>query len=101
MSDEYGPTFITITDDDGNEHVLEYVDTQEYQGQTYMAFFPAESEEPDSSEGEPDTGLVILKTVRDGGEELLSTLDSDEELSAVYDLFMEALFAEDEEAGDN
>jgi uncharacterized protein YrzB (UPF0473 family) len=94
MSDEYGPTFITITDDEGAEHVLEYVDTQEYQGQTYMAFFPAE---PEDSDQEPDTGLVILKVVRENGEELLSTLDSDEELDAVYDVFVDALFDDEEE----
>ena len=31
------------------------------------------------------------------GEDLLSTLDSDEELEAVYEQFMELLFDEDEE----
>mgnify|MGYP000650556745 FL=1 len=40
---------------------------------------------------------MILKTIEENGEELLSTLDSDEELNAVYDLFMERLF-DDEEA---
>ncbi len=94
MSEDLGPTFVTITDENGNDIELEFVDALEHNGQKYMAFFPAETE--DSDEEDPDTGLVILKAVTDGGEELLSTLDSDEELDAVYDLFMEALF-EDEE----
>ena len=42
MSDEYGPTFLTVTDDDGNEIVLEFVDALEHNGQVYQAFFPAE-----------------------------------------------------------
>jgi len=35
---------------------------------------------------------VILKVLHEDGEDILSTLDSDEELEAVYDLFMESLF---------
>ncbi len=45
MADEYGPTFITVTDEDGREIVLEFVDALEYNGQQYQAFFPAETEE--------------------------------------------------------
>ena len=42
MSEEFGPNFITLTDEDGNEIELEYVDAIEVDGQTYMAFFPAD-----------------------------------------------------------
>ncbi len=44
MSEEFGPTFITVTDEDGKELVLEFVDALEYNGQMYQAFFPAETE---------------------------------------------------------
>ena len=95
MSEDFGPTFITVTDEDGKEIVLEFVDSLEYNGQTYQAFFPAETEGED--EDDPDNGLVILKTIHEDGEDLLSTLDTDEELDAVYDLFMESLFSDEEE----
>ena len=95
MSEDFGPTFITVTDEDGKEIVLEFVDSLEYNGQTYQAFFPAETEGED--EDDPDNGLVILKTIHEDGEDLLSTLDSDEELDTVYDLFMESLFSDEEE----
>ena len=94
MSENYGPDFITITDEDGNDIELEYLDAMEHNGQTYMAFFPAVAEGAD--EEDEDYGLIILKSIQENGEELLSTLDSDEELNEVYDLFMEQLF-EDEE----
>ena len=94
MAEEYGPTFITVTDEDGREIVLEFIDAREYNGQQYQAFFPAETEGED--EDDPDNGLVILKVIHEDGEDLLSTLDSDEELDAVYDLFMESLFDEDD-----
>ena len=93
MSEDFGPNFITVTDEDGNEIVLEYVDALELDGQVYMAFFPAQDEE----EGEePDYGLVIMKQVVENGEELLSTLDSDEELDRVYEKFMEQILADEE-----
>lgn len=98
MSEEFGPNFITMTDEDGNEIELEYVDAIEVDGQTYMAFFPTVDDEADEAAAE-EFGLVILKSITENGEELLSTLDSDEELNRVYDLFMEQLM--DDEDGDN
>ena len=87
MSEEFGPDFLTVTDEDGNELVLEYVDTLVHNGQTYTAFFPAVEEGAD--EEEADYGLVILKTIMEDGEEL----------AEIYDLFSEQLFEEDEDDG--
>ena len=95
MSDEFGPSFITLTDEDGNDIELEYVDALEYEGQTYMAFFPAVEDEAD--EESEDYGLVILKSVMENSEELLSTLDDEAELEKIYELFMEQLLADEEE----
>ncbi len=95
MSDEFGPSFITLTDEDGNDIELEYVDALEHEGQTYMAFFPAVEDEAD--EESEDYGLVILKSVMENGEELLSTLDDEAELEKIYELFMEQLLADEEE----
>lgn len=93
MSEEFDPTFITVTDEDGNEIVLEFVDALEHNGTVYQAFFPAETE---GEEEDPDNGLVILKVIQENGEDLLSTLDTEEELEAVYELFMEQLFDDEE-----
>ena len=95
MSNEFGPNFITLTDDEGNNIDLEYVDALELNGQTYMAFFPVVEEGAD--EDSDEYGMVILKSVMVDGEEMLSTLDSDEELNEVYDLFMERLLEDEEE----
>ena len=96
MSEEFGPDFITVTDEDGNDFELEHLDTLEYNNEVYMAFFPAVSE--DAQEGEPadidlddeEYGLIIMKVVEEDGEELLSTLDSDEELDLIYNQFMDS-----------
>ena len=103
MSEEFGPDFISVTDEDGNEFELELVDTLEHNGITYYAMFPAVSE--DEETGEPvdvdaddeDYGLVIMKVIEENGEELLSTPDSDEELDEIYNLFMERFFEDEEE----
>ena len=94
MNEEFGPDFITVTDEDGNDIELELLDVLEHKGQTYMAFCPAVLE--GTEEESDDYGMVILKSIQENGEELLSTLDSEEELTEVYNLFMETLF-EDEE----
>lgn len=95
MSEEYGPDFITVTDEEGNDIELELVDALEHKGITYMAFFPAVLEEGD--EDSDEYGMVILKSIEENGEELLSTLDTDEELDEVYGLFMERLYSEEGE----
>lgn len=94
MSEEYGANFITVTDDEGNEFELEHLDTMEFQGQTYMAFFPAEQEGEEVDEEE--MGLILLKVIQENGEEILSTLDDDAEVEAVYGAFMEELFPDEE-----
>jgi len=98
MSDEFGPNFITLTDEEGNEVELEYVDVLEHNGQTYMAFFPTvDAEDEESEASAEDYGLVILKSVTVDGEEMLSTPDSDQELNEVYDLFMEQILEDEDE----
>ena len=95
MSEDFGPNFITVTDEDGKEIVLEFVDALEHNGQLYQAFFPAEVE---GEEEDPDNGLVILKVIEENGEDILSTLDTDEELETVYELFMELLFSDEDDS---
>ena len=95
MSEDFGPTFITVTDEDGKELVLEFVDAWSI---TARCIRPSSPPRPrGENEDDPDNGLVILKVIHEDGEDLLSTLDSDEELEAVYEQFMELLFDEDEE----
>ncbi len=103
--EEYDPTFVTITDEEGNDYELEYVDTFEFNGSTYMVFFPAEladeeeEEEPadDSEDEDEEEGLIIFKVVVENGEYLLEAIEDENELNEVYDEYMESIFDEDEE----
>lgn len=95
MEENFGSNFITVTDEDGNELELEHLDTLEWNGNTYLSFFPTTQEGEEVPEEE--LGLIILKAMTEDGEEILSTLDSDEELEAVYEQFMSNLEDDDEE----
>lgn len=92
MSEEFGPDFVTVTDDEGNEFELEHLGTIEYQGAPYMAFVPADMDEDDE-----DYGLILLKAVEQDGEQILADIDDEQELDAVYELFMAELFDDDED----
>ena len=52
--------------------------------------------EEGADEDSEDYGLVILKSVMENGEEMLVTIDDEQELETVYDRFVEQLM-EDEE----
>ena len=97
------PRFYHALSQSGNEFELELVDTLEHNGVTYHALFPASQEDEESGEpvdvdaDDEEYGLVIMKTVEENGEELLSTLDSDEEIEEIYNLFMERFFQEEDE----
>ena len=96
MSEEFGPNFVTLTDDEGTDVELEYVDALEFNGTTYMAFFPVMEEDSEEEENEEEYGLVILKSQMENGEEFLVTVDDEEEIEKVYDLFMEQILADEE-----
>jgi len=96
MNDEFGPNFVTLTDDEGNDIELEYVDALEHNGTTYMAFFPVVEEDSEDEESEEEYGLVILKSQMENGEEFLVTIDDEEEIDKVYDLFMEQILSDEE-----
>ena len=96
MSEDFGANFVTLTDDEGNDVELEYVDALEYNGTTYMAFFPVVEEDSEEEENEEEYGLVILKSQMENGEEFLVTVDDEEEIDKVYDLFMEQILSDEE-----
>jgi uncharacterized protein YrzB (UPF0473 family) len=87
MSDEY----YTLTDEDGNELKFELIAKAELKGTQYFAFVPAE-EEADEDEGILE--YTILKSVMEDGEEMLVSIDDDDEFDDVADYF-DDLFAEE------
>jgi uncharacterized protein YrzB (UPF0473 family) len=94
MNEDFGSDYITIEDEDGNEFELEQVLTTEYNGTEYGLFLPA-----DMAEDDPDFGYIILKIVEEDGNELFVSVDDEDELVTIYDMFMALLF-KDEDASE-
>ena len=92
MDSDFGPNYVTIEDDDGNEFELEHLSTVEFEGGEYMIFLPADMDEDD-----PDFGFVILQVVEENGEEQLISVDDEDKLQRVYDYYMEKVFSDADE----
>ena len=98
MSEDFGNTYVVLTDDEGNEKEFEHIDTVELDGETYMAFIPADLKVDEEAE------VVILKVVEEDGEEILVSVDDDEEADRVFDLVMDrvdSLYDDDDDAADS
>ena len=92
MDSEFGASYITIEDDDGNEFELEHLSTLEFEGEEYMVFLPADMDEDD-----PDYGFIILRVEEADGEEQFVSVDDEDLLQRVYEYYMENIFSEEEE----
>ena len=90
MSEDFGSDFITITSEDGEEFVLEHLDTIEIDGVFYLAFLPTDVDE-DSDE----YGIIIMKQETENGESYL-VIPEEEEMDFAYQRFMERLFEDDD-----
>lgn len=73
----------TLTDEDGNEIDFEVIGECERDGQRYFAMIPVEDSDTDNDVCE----YVILKLAMDGDEEVLVSVDDDDELDDVADYF--------------
>lgn len=88
MHDEFGSDFLTIEDEDGTQYELEVLTTLEYNGCTYLAVIPADSQ------GQYE--VSILKSVEEDGESILCAIEDEEELVTVNNLIIDQLYEEDE-----
>ena len=86
--------FYTLTDEEGKEIEFELIGTAKVKDTVYYAMIPA-----DAAEKAQETGgfceYVILRAEKDeNGEEMLVTIDDDEEFDDIEDVF-EDMFSEE------
>lgn len=92
MSEEmnYNPDIYTLVDEEGVEQTFELLDVMELDDDRYFALMPYYENPEDmfSEEGE----LIILKSQMDeNGEELMISIDDDEEYQRVGEIFLQKL----------
>ncbi len=100
---EFEPLIYTLIDEEEKEHEFELIDQLEFNDTTYYAMTPVLSD-PNSLE-ESDGELILLKSQLDeNNEELLTTIDNEEEYNQIGQKFLDRLDLwnlEDEEEEDD
>ena len=76
--------YFTLTDEEGNELEFEVIAQCERDGERYFAMIPVEDEAKNDSD---ICEYIILKLAEEDGEEVLVTVDDDDELDDVADYF--------------
>ncbi len=69
----------TLTDEEGNESEFELIGEMKIDEEDYLALIPMD--------GDEDEYVILKVTVDENGEELLVTIDDDDEFDRVADAF--------------
>ena len=98
-NEEYDPEIYTLTDEEGNELNFSLLGTLEHEGNVYKALIPVDENGEEESEE-----YVILKCgIDDDGEEIMETIEDDEEFDRIADIFDDEfadIFYDDDESDD-
>ena len=87
---------VELTDDDGVVSKFEYLATIPFDGEDYVILQVLEEDgtEPEGDDGE----VIILKIEQDeNGEDIYVSVDDDDVAQKVFEMFIAAMDAEDEE----
>ena len=92
MAEEiFDPEIFTLTDEEGNESDFELIASQEIDGITYVALVPYTESNKDA---EVQDYVVLRLEADEKGEDLLVTIDDDDEFEKVAEIFEDMLFDE-------
>ena len=86
---EFNPDIYTLVDEEGTEQAFELLDIMELDGQRYFALIPYYENPEESLEDDGD--LIVLKSEMVDGEEMMASIDDDEEYERVGKIFIEKL----------
>lgn len=97
---EYNPDIITVTDDDGTEHIFEELDRIESDdNKRYVALLPVYDDAEEILEGDGD--IIILEVIEDEtGETFLQQIADEEKFDEIGEIMMKRInekFGFDEE----
>lgn len=89
MSEQFGNDIVTVVDDEGTQHQFEIVDAIETDDGRYVALLPIYENPADMVDG--DGELVILAVKEEDGEDIMVTIDDDDEFEEIAEIFEERL----------
>ena len=89
---EYNPDLYTLVDEEGVEQTFELLDVMEVDDDRYFALIPYYENPEDLLDDTAE--LIVLKSQLDeNGEELMISIDDEEEYQRIGQLFLEKLSA--------
>ena len=92
MDEDFNPDIYTLIDEDGIEQAFELLDVMEYEDERYFALIPYFETEDDTIND--DGELIILKSQMDeNDDELMISIDDDDEYQKIGNIFIEKLSA--------
>lgn len=88
------PETYTLTDDEGNEFEVELLASFEFDGKQYRAITPVEGDKDTKKDDSTIEYDILLVTTDENGDEILTSIEDDEEFDKVADFFDDAFFGE-------
>ena len=79
----YDPEIYTLTDDEGNELNFALLGSLEHEGTVYKALVPVDENGEETS----DEYVILKLSVDEDGEDILETIEDDEEWDNIADIF--------------
>lgn len=90
MNEEFGPDIVSVTDEDGVEHIFEELDRIETDnGNRYVALLPVIDDEEEILDSDGD--VFILKVIEENGETFLVQIDDEKEFNEIGNIFEDRL----------
>ena len=89
QEEEYEAEIFTLTDEDGNDAEFELLAEIEDNGITYLAMAPIDGDE------ESDEYVVLKREIDENGEEIVTSIDDDDEFERIADKFDDLFASED------
>ena len=81
IPEEEESNLLSLTDENGQETVFEYLDVIEYEGEEYLILMPAEEESD-------EIVILLIEPVDEENENYLA-VENEQTLMAVYEIFKE------------
>ena len=96
IPEEEEDNIVELTDEAGVVSKFEYLTTISHEGEEYVVLMVLDE---DGNEPEDDDGEVVILQIEqdENGEDIYVSVEDDDVSQAVFDKFMEAMDAEDEE----
>lgn len=77
------PSYIILTDEDGQEVRFEYLDQIPYNGEDYVLFLDADAEDDNT------VYIMQVKHIENSDEDYYLPVEDEDDMNAIYELFKE------------